>query len=104
MDLCLKCGRMTAERDQYNGRIVCHSKDCLYEEGAVIRSFVGCVCAREGLLLGGVSLVESSRFAEWKDVVKWCDTVIEENQKAGRMPLYGGIRASTKDPEIPSQT
>jgi hypothetical protein len=66
----------------------------------VIKSFTGCVRATEGLLLGGSKVVISSRFAEWKDVVRWCDVTIEENKKAGRFPIYGGIRASTAEPEL----
>lgn len=55
-------------------------------------AFRGEIIARTGLLVGGVKVHQSHPFVEWKDCVKWCDTIIETNLEAGRDPRYNGIR------------
>ncbi|MHA2265149.1 MAG: hypothetical protein ACXAEN_22370 [Candidatus Thorarchaeota archaeon] len=55
-------------------------------------AYVGKVTARTGVLLGGVKTHQSSPFADWREVVRWCDEVIENNKASGRDPMYDGIR------------
>jgi hypothetical protein len=69
----------------------------------IVKSFRGHVSAEVGLLLGGVKLHSSSRFGSFKDAVRWTEVVIEENKKAGRFPVFGGISPSTLEPEIPGE-
>lgn len=56
-----------------------------------VTACVARVAAREGVLLGGVKVHVSAPFREWRDAVRWCDTVIDANIEAGREPIYDGI-------------
>jgi hypothetical protein len=55
------------------------------------RGFVASVKAREGLLLGGVTKVQSSPFSTFRAAVHWSDAIIEGNLEAGREPVFDGI-------------
>ena len=71
-----------------------------------IRSFYGRVVAANGqVLIGGVKVNESSRFASREAAESWLLAVLTDNRNAGRIPTicdpaFGDVHGSRKAPEI----
>lgn len=65
-----------------------------------MKSFIATVEAGEGLLLGGVIRVVSSRFESANDAVSWICVTMDANRVAGRHPVNRGVRKVALRPEV----